>query len=105
MRRHVQVRYSKPEVVMTERIKKEQIQQEAKELMDMFLKALEKITVPETLAMKEQKLTLRQPKSAEVTNPANQQVTSLTDQHFRGRMLENAPKHDQDYILTEKKTW
>lgn len=81
---------------MTERIKKEHIQQEAKELMDTFLKALEQLDVPETMIMNDKKTALRKPElsSGQIVEP-----------NFRERMLENAPKHDLDYIITEKKTW
>ncbi len=72
----------------------EQVEKEAKAIMDSFLKALEKIEVPEDqFAFVERDQFVRDQKLV------------MGDDEFRKLMFENAPKKREGYILTEKGAW
>ncbi len=72
----------------------EQVEKEAKAIMDRFLKALEKIEVPED-----------QFGFVERDQFVRDQKLVMTDDAFRKLMFENAPKKRDGYILSEKGTW
>lgn len=70
-----------------------QIKKEAKQIMDDFMKELDKVKI------KEQDFTLRREKNI------RGKVEAEKDPEFRERMLNNAPKTKGDFILAEKKKW
>ena len=69
------------------------IKENAKEIMDNFVKALESIK-EETLQKTQPALTTR-----------NETVTSTTSPEFRRLMFQNAPKKNKHAILAEKGSW
>jgi Asp-tRNA(Asn)/Glu-tRNA(Gln) amidotransferase C subunit len=73
--------------------KKEEIRREAKEILDRFSGALEKVDVKgKDLKVSEEGF--REEGSGEVG-----------DKEFREKMFENAPSKEGDFILGEKKKW
>lgn len=71
----------------------EKIKKQAKEIMDEFMKALEKLDEKGQEFGSERERFLRNPKGKK-SNP-----------EFRRRMLRNAPKSKDGYIAAEKKKW
>ena len=72
----------------------ERVEKEAKAIMDSFLKALEKVDVPENrFGFVERDTFVRDQKLV------------MNDDEFRKLMFENAPKKREGYILTEKGAW
>ena len=69
------------------------LEEETKKLLDKFSKALDKV------------------KSAEEWNVERdsdrraEKEGKACDETFRKIMLENAPQHDNDFIIAEKKSW
>lgn len=72
---------------------KEQIKKEAKQILDKFSKALEKVG-NEAEANVERDSDRRKEGIGSQSNP-----------EFRRIIFENAPRHDEDFIIAEKKTW
>jgi hypothetical protein len=73
---------------------KNQIQIEAKQILDNFAKSLDKIKIPKG---KTQKLPLQ--------GMREEGPGSKSDPNFRSRFFKNAPNKEGDYILAEKKKW
>ena len=72
---------------------KEEIKKEAKEILDKFANSLEKVKVKK--AEKKEKIGgFRKEGNGEET-----------DEDFRKRMFDNAPRKEGDFILAEKKKW
>ncbi len=73
-------------------VNEEKIKKEAKQIMDDFIKALDKIKeIPGEFGAEREQST-RKPEKKEETD-------------FRKRMLKNAPRKDDDFVLMEKKSW
>lgn len=72
---------------------KEEIKKEAKEILDKFASALEGIKVKE----KKEK--------EKIGGFREEGKGEETDNDFRKRMFENAPRKEGDFILAEKKKW
>ncbi len=70
----------------------EKITQEAKELMDEFSEALDKISLEEDIGIE---------RDDQVRDPKLEKL----DEQFRGIMFDNAPNKDSDFIIAEKKKW
>lgn len=71
----------------------EKIKAEAKQIMDDFMKALDKVKdIPEEFGA-ERKNSIREPSE------------SLYGEEFKEKILKNAPKKDDDCIVAEKKSW
>ncbi|MBI5803310.1 hypothetical protein HY448_01335 [Candidatus Pacearchaeota archaeon] len=73
---------------------KEEIKQEAKDIMDSFSKKISKVKkkIPESFI--ERKDFEREEKQG-----------AECDNDFRRRMLENAPNKNESFIIAEKKKW
>ena len=73
----------------------EQIRKEAKQLLDKFSKALERVkNDEESNVIRDND---RRKEGEGTRNEANSE--------FRKIMFENAPQHDEEFIIAEKKTW
>lgn len=75
---------------------KTQIQKQAKEILDKFASALEKVEkqkFPDSYVDREE----FERKEKNTKQP--------TTKDFKKRILENAPNSNQDFILTEKGSW
>ena len=72
----------------------EQIRNEAKELLDKFSKALASVKLEGEEWNVER---------GEYSREEKEGVESSID--FRKKMLENAPVHNEEVIIAEKKTW
>lgn len=71
----------------------EKIKEQAKAIMDEFVKALDKAgEVSGEIGLEREQATREGKKSK-------------PDNDFRERMLKNAPKKDSDYIIAERKSW
>lgn len=76
-------------------IDKEQIRNEAKKIIDGFMRALEKVRTEEILKYGvEREEFMRKPGSSKYSG-----------KDFRERMLGNATKKEDDQIVAEKKKW
>ena len=73
--------------------RKAEIRKEAKELLDEFGKAIDKVDV----AKKDLK--------KEVGGFRKEGQGKKSSAEFRQRMFDNAPQKEGDYILAEKKNW
>jgi len=78
---------------MDKKIDKEQIQKQAKEILDKFASALEKVKTSE-----EDSYVDREEFEREEGN-------GKQCEGFKKKILENAPEKDKDFILTEKGSW
>ncbi len=67
--------------------------EQAKAIMDEFVKALDKAGEVSGEVGLEREQTMREAKQAK------------TDKSFRERMLKNAPKKDSGHIIAERKSW
>jgi len=70
----------------------EKILSEAKKIMDEFVKALSKVKVKEKFGVERSKQT-------------RDLSDNKCDPTFKKRMLANAPKVKDDYLVMEKKKW
>ena len=69
------------------------MEQETKKLLDKFSRALASV---------------KSEKEWNVERPSDRRKDGegkVCDNDFRKIMLENAPQHDEDFIIGEKKTW
>jgi len=74
-------------------MKEEKIKEQAKQIMDEFMKALESVKdVPEEFGIE------REPAMREPKKPS-------CDPEFKKRLLKNAPKTKDDCVQAEKKHW
>ena len=74
---------------------KEQIQKQAKQLLDKFAVALEKVekeSVEESYVDRDE-FEREEGKSKE------------HDSKFKQKLLQNAPQHDDDFVIVEKGSW
>ncbi|MBN2454807.1 Asp-tRNA(Asn) amidotransferase GatCAB subunit C [Candidatus Woesearchaeota archaeon] len=71
----------------------EEIRKEAKKIMDEFVKALEKVKEGEEDVGFELEEDMRSPEAKE------------KESGFKERMLENAPKKKDGFVVAEKKQW
>ncbi len=69
------------------------IQREAQEILKKFSGALAKVKI------------VHKNKTEKVGGFRGEGSGSRPDGDFRARMFANAPKHDDDCIIAEKKTW
>jgi hypothetical protein len=74
-------------------VQKEKIKKEAKQLLDNFAKAIDKVSIKE---MKEKKL---------VGGFREEGFGRKGNEDFRKIMFENAPSKEGDNIIVEKKKW
>ena len=72
---------------------KEQIREQAKEILDSFARALEKVKVKEEKVKKA------------VGGYRKEGAGQECDNDFRDRMFANAPEKEGDCIIAEKKKW
>ena len=79
-------------------IDKLKIEKEAKEILDKFALALEKVEGEH----KEEIESYIDREEFERTEEKNE---NNCDPGFKKRMLENAPSHDNDFIIAEKGSW
>ncbi len=71
----------------------EEILKQAKKIMDEFVSALDKVRVKEKFGVRRQE---------QLRTPSKKQGDSSA---FKKRMLQNAPKTKDDFLLMEKKEW
>lgn len=71
----------------------EKIKKEAKQIMDSFIQELEKIS------FKEEDFSVKKEKNI------REKIKTESNPEFRERMLKNAPKVKDNFILAEKKKW
>ena len=74
-------------------MEEENIKKQAKEIMDEFMKALEKLPENPGEFGSERTESLREGKAKK------------PGKEFRKRMLQNAPKSKDDYLVMQKKKW
>ena len=80
---------------MEQRIDKAKIEQEAKQLLDKFAKALEKVEKENT-----QDFYVERDSDVRTEQEGKQYPTI-----FKSKILKNAPKSDDDFIIAEKGSW
>ena len=73
---------------------KEKIKEEAKQIMDNFSKKLSKV-----------KGKVSEPLIERSESERKEGNGSEPDSDFRKRFFENAPNKNEDFVLTEKKSW
>jgi predicted Asp-tRNA(Asn)/Glu-tRNA(Gln) amidotransferase subunit C len=78
-----------------ERIDTKQIEKEAKQILDKFAKALEKVEEEHDLNFYVDREEFERAEGEE----------KEVDGNFRQKILENAPDHDNDFIIAEKGSW
>ncbi len=71
---------------------KEQVQKQAKKIMDDFIQALDKVNLDENFGIEREE---------ETRIPAEPE----SSEEFKKLMFKNAPKTKDDYIQAEKKKW
>ena len=74
-------------------IDKEKIRKQAKQIMDDFIRALDKTEGLKNEFGQERKSSIRE------------KTKSEKDTGFRKRMFKNAPKKKDDFLVMEKKNW
>mgnify|MGYP006291550991 CR=1 FL=1 len=84
---------------ITEKEKKE-IEKEAKDIINSFSKKLESIKKLPEQGLVERKVFQRKEKSQKDNKKENRKKKD-----FKKRILENAPRKNKNYILSEKKKW
>jgi len=72
-----------------------QAQEDAKKILTSFGKQLAKVKLPK---VKEGNVT-------QTSGVRKEGMGKKADEVFRQRMFQNAPKHDDEYLLVEKKEW
>ena len=70
-----------------------QLEEETKKLLDKFSKALASVKSSEEWNVEREE------------DRRKEKAGKECDETFRKIMLENAPQHDDDFIIAEKKTW
>ena len=70
-----------------------QLEEETKKLLDKFSKALASVKSSEEWNVEREE------------DRRKEKAGKECDETFRKIMLENAPQHDEDFIIAEKKTW
>ena len=76
---------------------KEQIQKQAKQILDKFAFALEKVEKDIT----EESYVDRD----EFERVEGKGIAGCEDNNFKQKFLKNAPQHDDDFIIAEKGSW
>lgn len=79
-----------------EKINEEKIKEQAKEILDKFAKALEKVDEKQIDISIEREIFER------IENPSKE---NKLDQDFKEKILNNAPQKDSDFIIAEKGNW
>lgn len=69
------------------------IEEETKKLLDKFSKALDSVKSADEWNVERE------------SNRRKEKEGKSCDNDFRKIMLENAPRHDEDFIIAEKKSW
>jgi len=78
---------------------KEQIQKQAKQLLDKFASALEKVEKE----INEESYVDREEFERVESISKSQDLEG--DNSFKQKLLQNAPQHDDDFIIVEKGSW
>jgi Asp-tRNA(Asn)/Glu-tRNA(Gln) amidotransferase C subunit len=71
---------------------KDALRSEAKQILEKFAKSIEGIKI-------------KQKKDKKELSGFRENSNMKTDSDFRGKMFENAPQSDENFIITEKKKW
>jgi len=79
-------------------IDKIRIEKEAKEILDKFAKALEKVE-------KESDKEIFIEREEFERHEKNINLSNKPDNNFKKRILDNSPNHDEDFIIAEKGSW
>jgi predicted Asp-tRNA(Asn)/Glu-tRNA(Gln) amidotransferase subunit C len=80
---------------MNPKVDEAKVKQEAKNLLDKFAKALEKVEKEElSESFVDRENFFREEGSG-----------SESDKGFKERMIHNAPRHDEDFVIAEKGNW
>ncbi|GAI12173.1 unnamed protein product [marine sediment metagenome] len=77
-------------------INKEKIKKEAKQILDKFASALKKVEKEHDIEIGVERDEFERKESDE---------KKYKDKDFKKKFLENAPEHDDDFIITEKGNW
>ena len=83
---------------------KEQIEKQAKQILDKFAKALEKVEkedAGESYVDREEFERVEGRKAGSESEDSE----ALKNADFKKAMLKNAPEHDEDFVLVEKGKW
>jgi len=75
---------------------KQQIQKQAKQILDKFAKALDKVKIDEKYSHFQRQDFERQENTTEKISKKGE---------FKKHLLENAPQKNQDFIIAEKGDW
>ena len=81
-------------------IDKEKIKEQAKQILDKFASALEKVEKES----KEDSYVDRED-FERIEGISKSDNLEVEDSSFKQKILNNAPEHDDDFILTEKGSW
>lgn len=74
--------------------RKAQITQEAKKIMDSFYGAISSVKIIDDVIGVNREVQVREPV-----------VQKKDSSSFKQKILKNAPEHDGDYVVAEKKGW
>ncbi len=74
-------------------INKEEIRKQAKQIMDNFIKALDKAE------------DIKESFGSERKDSTRAKIKKHKDPYFRERVFRNAPKKRDDFLVMEKKNW
>jgi predicted Asp-tRNA(Asn)/Glu-tRNA(Gln) amidotransferase subunit C len=80
---------------MNRSINSEKVQREAKQILDKFAVAIEKAEKEHDLDFYVERENFER----------KEKTSSSSDNGFKERILENAPRHDEDFIIGEKGSW
>jgi len=80
------------------------IKKEAKQILDKFAKALELVS-SESDDSETSKFAVDREEFERVEGKAGTEVSSECENSFKDKLLENAPKKDDDFIIAEKGDW
>lgn len=80
-----------------------QIQKQAKEILDKFAKALEKVDVDEETCIEREKFEREEIVSSDKSEKSKNAKDNYIN--FKKELLENAPKKDSNFVIAEKGGW
>lgn len=93
---------------MAANINKTEIEKQAREILGKFAKALERTEKENEVGgfvEREEFERKESVSSFEKSNNNSKNLSCRVDNDFKKKMLDNAPMHDEDFIIAERKEW
>jgi hypothetical protein len=88
-----------------EKINQDKIEKEAKQILDKFAKALEKVEKEYELNFYVEREEFERIEIASSESKDSENSTFADNSDFKQRILENAPNKDENFIIAEKGGW